>query len=158
MVDCFADPTVGMVQSRWVHINRQYSLLTQIQSLMLDGHFVIEQTARNRSGCFFFNFNGTAGLWRVSAIADAGGWDHSTVTEDLDLSYRVQLRGWQCRYLPHVVVPAELPMEMNSFKAQQFRWAKGASQVAKKALGDRVACQAAVICKIRSFSSSDEQL
>jgi len=134
MVDYFADPTVGMVQARWVHINRQYSLLTQIQALMLDGHFVIEQTARNQSGCFF-NFNGTAGIWRVSAIADAGGWEHTTVTEDLDLSYRVQLRGWQCRYLPHIMVPAELPMEMNSFKAQQFRWAKGASQVARKLLG-----------------------
>ncbi len=133
MVDHFCDPTVGMVQARWVHINREYSLLTEIQALMLDGHFVVEQTARDQSGCFF-NFNGTAGIWRVSAIADAGGWEHTTVTEDLDLSYRVQLRGWQCRYLPDVIVPAELPMEMNSFKAQQFRWAKGASQVARKLL------------------------
>ena len=133
MVNHFADPTVGMVQARWSHINRQYSLLTQIQALMLDGHFVIEQTARNRSGCFF-NFNGTAGIWRERAIADAGGWQHTTVTEDLDLSYRVQLKGWRCIYLPHVVVPAELPMEMNAFKSQQFRWAKGASQVAKKLL------------------------
>ncbi len=133
MVDHFSDPTVGMVQARWVHLNRQYSLLTEIQALMLDGHFVIEQTVRNQSGCFF-NFNGTAGIWRVSAIADAGGWRHTTVTEDLDLSYRAQLKGWQCRYLPHVIVPAELPMEMNSFKAQQFRWAKGASQVARKLL------------------------
>ncbi|MGC1217336.1 MAG: glycosyltransferase [Phormidesmis sp.] len=134
MVDYFVDPAVGMVQARWAHINRQYSLLTEVQALMLDGHFVIEQTARNRAGCFF-NFNGTAGIWRVSAIADAGGWQHTTVTEDLDLSYRVQLRGWKCVYLPHVVVPAELPMEMNSFKSQQFRWAKGASQVARKLLG-----------------------
>lgn len=133
MVDCFTDPAVGMVQARWVHLNRQYSLLTTIQALMLDGHFVLEQTARNRAGCFF-NFNGTAGIWRVSAIEDAGGWEHTTVTEDLDLSYRVQLRGWKCHYLPHVVVPAELPMEMNSFKAQQFRWAKGASQVTRKLL------------------------
>lgn len=150
MVDCFADPTVGMVQARWIHINRQYSLLTEIQSLMLDGHFVIEQTARNRSGCFF-NFNGTAGLWRVSAIADAGGWDHSTVTEDLDLSYRVQLRGWQCRYLPHVVVPAELPMEMNSFKAQQFRWAKGASQVSKKLLMSVFRAKVPLYVKFEAF-------
>lgn len=133
MVDHFTDPQVGMVQARWTHINRQYSLLTEIQALMLDGHFVIEQTARNRSGCFF-NFNGTAGIWRAAAITDAGGWQHTTVTEDLDLSYRAQLKGWRCIYLPHVAVPAELPMEMNSFKAQQFRWAKGASQVAKKLL------------------------
>lgn len=133
MVNNFTDPSVGMVQARWAHINRQYSLLTEIQALMLDGHFVIEQTARNRSGCFF-NFNGTAGIWRAQAIADAGGWQHTTVTEDLDLSYRVQLKGWRCIYLPHVVVPAELPVEMNSFKSQQFRWAKGASQVAKKLL------------------------
>ncbi|NJM96166.1 MAG: glycosyltransferase [Phormidesmis sp. RL_2_1] len=133
MVDYFSDPAVGMVQGRWTHINRRYSLLTQVQALMLDGHFVIEQMARNRSGCFF-NFNGTAGIWRVRAIEAAGGWQHTTVTEDLDLSYRAQLQGWQCVYLPHVVVPAELPMEMNSFKSQQFRWAKGASQVAKKLL------------------------
>lgn len=133
MVNNFADAQVGMVQARWTHLNRRYSLLTEIQALMLDGHFVIEQTARNRSGCFF-NFNGTAGIWRAQAIADAGGWQHTTVTEDLDLSYRVQLKGWRCIYLPHVVVPAELPVEMNSFKSQQFRWAKGASQVAKKLL------------------------
>ena len=133
MVDYFSDPNVGMVQARWTHINRHYSPLTEIQAMMLDGHFLIEQTARNRSGCFF-NFNGTAGMWRVQAIQDAGGWQHTTVTEDLDLSYRVQLQGWQCVYLPHVVVPAELPVEMNSFKSQQFRWAKGASQVAKKLL------------------------
>ncbi|MGD1866003.1 MAG: glycosyltransferase [Phormidesmis sp.] len=134
MVDYFVDPAVGMVQARWSHLNRQYSLLTEIQALMLDGHFVIEQTSRSRSGCFF-NFNGTAGVWRTSAIADAGGWQHTTVTEDLDLSYRVQLKGWRCLYLPHIVVPAELPMEMNAFKSQQFRWAKGASQVARKLLG-----------------------
>ena len=133
MVHHFSDPAVGMVQARWTHLNRNYSLLTEIQALMLDGHFVIEQTARNRSGCFF-NFNGTAGIWRLNAIHDAGGWQHTTVTEDLDLSYRVQLRGWRCIYLPNVVVPAELPMEMNSFKSQQFRWAKGASQVAAKLL------------------------
>ncbi|MEM6597425.1 MAG: glycosyltransferase [Cyanobacteria bacterium P01_C01_bin.69] len=134
LVHSFADPAVGMVQARWSHLNRQYSLLTEIQALMLDGHFVIEQTSRSRSGCFF-NFNGTAGVWRASAIADAGGWQHTTVTEDLDLSYRVQLKGWRCLYLPHIVVPAELPAEMNSFKSQQFRWAKGASQVARKLLG-----------------------
>jgi len=133
MVHYFADPAVGMVQARWGHINRHYSVLTEIQALMLDGHFVTEQTSRHRSGCFF-NFNGTAGIWRIRTIQDAGGWQHTTVTEDLDLSYRAQLRGWQCVYLPNIVVPAELPMEMNSFKSQQFRWAKGASQVAKKLL------------------------
>lgn len=133
MVDYFSDPKVGMVQARWGHLNRQYSLLTEIQALMLDGHFVIEQTARNKSGCFF-NFNGTAGILRISAISEAGGWQHSTVTEDLDLSYRLQLKGWRCIYLPNIAVAAELPVEMNSFKSQQFRWAKGASQVAKKLL------------------------
>ena len=133
MVDYFSDPKIGMVQARWGHLNRQYSILTEIQALMLDGHFVIEQTARNKSGCFF-NFNGTAGILRISAISEAGGWQHSTVTEDLDLSYRLQLKGWRCIYLPNLVVAAELPIEMNSFKSQQFRWAKGASQVAKKLL------------------------
>lgn len=133
MVDYFTDPTVGMVQARWVHLNRNYSMLTEVEAMMLDAHFVIEQVARNSTGCFF-NFNGTAGIWRIRAIDNAGGWQHSTVTEDLDLSYRVQLKGWKCCYLPHVAVPAELPMEMNSFKSQQFRWAKGASQVAKKLL------------------------
>ena len=150
MVHYFADPQVGMVQARRAHINRQYSLLTEIQALMLDGHFVIEQTARNRAGCFF-NFNGTAGIWRASAIADAGGWQHTTVTEDLDLSYRVQLKGWQCLYLPHIVVPAELPVEMNSFKSQQFRWAKGASQVTKKLLGKVLRADIPLHVKFEAF-------
>lgn len=130
MVHYFSDPQVGMVQARWEHLNRSYSTLTELQALMLDGHFVAEQTSRSRTGCFF-NFNGTAGIWRTAAITDAGGWQHSTVTEDLDLSYRAQMRGWRCVYLPNIRVPAELPMEMNSFKSQQFRWAKGSSQVAK---------------------------
>ena len=130
LVHHFSDPNVGMVQARWEHLNRSYSTLTELQALMLDGHFVAEQTSRSRTGCFF-NFNGTAGLWRIAAINDAGGWQHSTVTEDLDLSYRAQLRGWRCVYLPDIQVPAELPMEMNSFKTQQFRWAKGSSQVAR---------------------------
>jgi cellulose synthase/poly-beta-1,6-N-acetylglucosamine synthase-like glycosyltransferase len=150
MVDYFADPAVGMVQARWTHLNSQYSLLTKVQALMLDGHFVIEQTARNRANCFF-NFNGTAGIWRAIAIADAGGWQHTTVTEDLDLSYRVQLKGWRCLYLPHVVVPAELPMEMNSFKSQQFRWAKGASQVAKKLLGPILWAKLPLYVKFEAF-------
>ena len=133
MVHHFSDPQVGMVQARWEHLNRNYSTLTELQALMLDGHFVAELTSRSRTGCFF-NFNGTAGIWRIATIADAGGWRHSTVTEDLDLSYRAQMRDWRCVYLPEIQVPAELPMEMNSFKSQQFRWAKGSSQVARQLL------------------------
>jgi cellulose synthase/poly-beta-1,6-N-acetylglucosamine synthase-like glycosyltransferase len=129
----FQDPGVGMVQARWGHINRDYSLLTQVQSIMLDGHFVMEHGARSRSGRFF-NFNGTAGVWRRSVIADAGGWQHDTLTEDLDLSYRAQLRGWRFVYLPDLVCPAELPVEMNAFKTQQQRWAKGSVQVCRKLL------------------------
>jgi cellulose synthase/poly-beta-1,6-N-acetylglucosamine synthase-like glycosyltransferase len=129
----FSDPRVGMIQTRWGHLNRGYNLLTRIQALMLDGHLLIEQTARNRSGRFF-NFNGTAGVWRKAAIEDAGGWQHDTLTEDLDLSYRAQLRGWRFVFVPEVVTPAELPVDMNSFKAQQHRWAKGAIQTCFKLL------------------------
>jgi len=129
----FADAKVGMVQARWGHINRDYSLLTEVQSIMLDGHFIMEHGARSRSGRFF-NFNGTAGVWRRTVIADAGGWQHDTLTEDLDLSYRAQLRGWRFVYLPDLVSPAELPVEMNAFKTQQQRWAKGSVQVCKKLL------------------------
>jgi cellulose synthase/poly-beta-1,6-N-acetylglucosamine synthase-like glycosyltransferase len=132
-VHFFTDEKVGMVQVRWDHVNRDYSRLTELQAMMLDGHFVIEHTARHRSGRFF-NFNGTAGIWRRSAIEDAGGWSHDTLTEDMDLSYRAQLRGWEFIYLKDVVSPAELPVEMNAFKSQQFRWAKGSIQVAKKLL------------------------
>src|SRR5687767_7239692 len=123
----FADPKVGMVQARWGHINQDYSLLTKIQSILLDGHFVLEHGGRNRAG-HFFNFNGTAGIWRREAIGDAGGWQHDTLTEDLDLSYRAQLRGWRFVFLGDHVAPAELPVEMNGFKSQQFRWAKGSIQ------------------------------
>ena len=129
----FADPKVGMVQARWGHINQDYSLLTKIQSILLDGHFVLEHGGRNRAGCFF-NFNGTAGIWRRTAIADAGGWQHDTLTEDLDLSYRAQLRGWRFVFLPDVVAPAEVPVEMNAFKSQQHRWAKGSIQTCRKLL------------------------
>ncbi len=129
----FQDPQVGLVQVRWGHINRDYSLLTQVQSVLLDGHFVIEHTARNRSGRFF-NFNGTAGIWRREAIAGGGGWQHDTLTEDLDLSYRAQLAGWRFVYLPDLVTPAEVPVEMNAFKSQQHRWAKGSIQTALKLL------------------------
>jgi cellulose synthase/poly-beta-1,6-N-acetylglucosamine synthase-like glycosyltransferase len=129
----FQDPRVGLVQVRWGHINREYSLLTQVQSVLLDGHFVLEHGGRSRSGRFF-NFNGTAGVWRRSAITDAGGWQHDTLTEDLDLSYRAQMRGWRFVYLQDLVCPAELPVEMNSFKTQQHRWAKGSVQTCKKLL------------------------
>ncbi|MBI2335917.1 MAG: glycosyltransferase [Deltaproteobacteria bacterium] len=124
-------PKVGMVQARWGHINREYSLLTQAQSIFLDGHFVIEHTARNRSGRFF-NFNGTAGVWRKECIIEAGGWEHDTLTEDLDLSYRAQMKGWQFIFVPDVIAPAELPVEINAFKSQQHRWAKGSIQTAIK--------------------------
>ena len=132
-VHYFTDKDVGMVQARWDHINRKYSMLTRIQSLMLDGHFVIEHGARQRSGRFF-NFNGTAGIWRISTIHDAGGWEHDTLTEDMDLSYRAQLKGWKFFYLPEIIAPAEIPVEMASFKSQQHRWAKGSIQVCKKML------------------------
>lgn len=134
MIDHFTDPNVGMVQARWGHINREYSVLTKCQSMMLDGHFVIEHIARNRSGRFF-NFNGTAGIWRKKTIEDAGGWQHDTVTEDMDLSFRAQIKGWRFVYVPEALAPAELPCEMNSFKTQQFRWAKGSAQTTKKLLG-----------------------
>jgi cellulose synthase/poly-beta-1,6-N-acetylglucosamine synthase-like glycosyltransferase len=129
----FTDPGVGMVQVRWEHLNRGFSALTQAQSIFLDGHFVIEHTARNRSGRFF-NFNGTAGIWRRETIASAGGWQHDTLTEDLDLSYRAQLEGWRFVFLPDVAAPAEIPVEMNAFKSQQHRWAKGSVQTALKLL------------------------
>lgn len=129
----FTDPEIGMVQARWGHQNRGHSLLTRVQAMFLDGHLLLEQTARNRSGRFF-NFNGTAGMWRRSCIEDAGGWHHDTLTEDLDLSYRAQLRGWKFQFLPDVVVPAELPTDMNGFKSQQHRWTKGSIQTCLKLL------------------------
>jgi cellulose synthase/poly-beta-1,6-N-acetylglucosamine synthase-like glycosyltransferase len=129
----FTDPKIGMVQTRWTHINRTYSLLTEVEAILLDGHFVLEHSGRARSGVFF-NFNGTAGMWRRAAIDEAGGWQHDTLTEDTDLSYRAQLKGWKFLYLQDVECPAELPVEMTAFKTQQARWAKGLIQVAKKTL------------------------
>ncbi len=126
-VHFFSNPKVALVQARWGHINEDYSLLTKIQSVLLDAHFVLEHGSRNRAG-LFFNFNGTAGIWRKTAIADGGGWQHDTLTEDLDLSYRTQLRGWQFVFIQDHVAPAELPVEMNAFKSQQHRWAKGSIQ------------------------------
>ncbi|MSO53275.1 MAG: glycosyltransferase, partial [Acidobacteria bacterium] len=130
-VHYFTDPKVALVQARWGHINEDYSLLTKIQAVLLDAHFVLEHGSRNRGGCFF-NFNGTAGIWRKEAIADGGGWQHDTLTEDLDLSYRTQLKGWQFVFVQDHVAPAELPVEMNAFKSQQHRWAKGSIQTFMK--------------------------
>jgi cellulose synthase/poly-beta-1,6-N-acetylglucosamine synthase-like glycosyltransferase len=129
----FQDPTLAMVQVRWGHLNREYSGLTLALTFGLDGHFWVEQTARCWSG-LFLNFNGSGGIWRRDAIADAGGWQADTLTEDLDLSYRAQLRGWRLKFLPQVVCPAELPVQMAAIKSQQYRWAKGSIQTAKKLL------------------------
>src|SRR6266496_1428702 len=129
----FTDPKIGMIQTRWGHLNRGYSLLTRMQAIFLDGHLLLEQTARSRSGRFF-NFNGTAGLWRRSCIEGSGGWQYDTLTEDLDLSYRAQLAGWKFIFLSDVVTPAELPVDMNGFKSQQHRWTKGSIQTCKKLL------------------------
>jgi cellulose synthase/poly-beta-1,6-N-acetylglucosamine synthase-like glycosyltransferase len=125
--------SIGMVQTRWTYLNTDYSLLTQVETILLDGHFVVEHGARSRRGTFF-NFNGTAGVWRRKAIDQAGGWQHDTLTEDTDLSYRAQLVGWKFLYLPHIECASELPVDMNGFKAQQARWAKGLMQTAKKIL------------------------
>ncbi|HEY0762776.1 MAG TPA: glycosyltransferase [Pyrinomonadaceae bacterium] len=131
LVDFFTDPMVGCAQMRWSHINGNYNLLTRLQTIMLDGHFVVEQTTRNRTGGFF-NFNGTAGIWRRQAIEMSGGWQHDTLTEDTDLSFRAQLMGWKFVYLLDEEAPAEIPVEINAFKAQQRRWAKGVMQVGLK--------------------------
>ncbi len=129
----FQNPVLGCLQTRWGHVNRKYNTLTQAEAMAIDGHFIIEQSVRASNG-FFLNFNGTAGLWRRECIEDAGGWQWDTLTEDLDLSYRAQMRGWKIEYVPEVVVPAELPMQVEAFKEQQFRWAKGSFQVARKIL------------------------
>ncbi len=133
MVHHFTDRRVGVVQARWAHLNRDTSTLTQIQAMMLDAHFMIEHGGRCASGRFF-NFNGTAGIWRREAIDDAGGWLHDTLTEDLDLSYRAQMKGWRFVFLPEVGCPSELPEDMSAFKSQQHRWAKGSIQVMRKVL------------------------
>jgi cellulose synthase/poly-beta-1,6-N-acetylglucosamine synthase-like glycosyltransferase len=129
----FAEPGIGMVQTRWTHLNRNYSFLTQVEAILLDGHFVLEHGGRSRAGVFF-NFNGTAGMWRTKVIGEAGGWQHDTLTEDTDLSYRAQMIGWKFKYLQDVECPAELPIEMTAFKTQQARWAKGLVQTGIKIL------------------------
>ncbi len=133
VVHHFAEPQIGMVQTRWTHLNREYSFMTQVEAILLDGHFVLEHGGRSRAGVFF-NFNGTAGMWRRETISSAGGWQHDTLTEDTDLSYRAQMVGWKFKYLQDVECPAELPIEMTAFKTQQARWAKGLIQTGKKIL------------------------
>ncbi|HUP24136.1 MAG TPA: cellulose synthase family protein [Thermoanaerobaculia bacterium] len=146
-VPCFVDPGVGMVQARWGHVNRGFSLLTRVQALLLDAHFLIEHAARARAGCFF-NFNGTAGVWRRSTIEDAGGWQHDTLTEDLDLSYRAQLRGCRFVFLDDLVAPAELPVEIAALRGQQRRWTRGSVQCLRK-LGGAL-CRAPIPWRIRA--------
>jgi hypothetical protein len=128
-----ADPAIGVVQTRWSYLNRDYNFLTEVEAMLLDGHFILEHGARSRAG-YFFNFNGTAGILRKAMISDAGGWQHDTLTEDLDLSYRAQLRGWRFVFVPDLIAPAEVPVEMNAFKSQQHRWAKGSIQTCRKLL------------------------
>jgi cellulose synthase/poly-beta-1,6-N-acetylglucosamine synthase-like glycosyltransferase len=146
----FGGEKIGMVQARWGHINQDYSLLTKIQSILLDGHFVLEHGGRNRAGRFF-NFNGTAGVWRRAAIDDAGGWQHDTLTEDLDLSYRAQLRGWQFVFVSDLIAPAEVPVEMNGFKSQQHRWAKGSIQTCRKLLPQILRAKVPLSVKAEAF-------
>ena len=149
-VPYFTDPKVGMLQTRWGHINSDYSLLTRAQSIGIDGHFGVEQAARAWSG-LFMNFNGTAGIWRRKTIEDAGGWQADTLTEDLDLSYRAQLKGWKLKFLTDVVCPAEVPVTINAFKSQQHRWAKGSIQTAKKNLGNLFKSDVSLLIKIQAF-------
>ena len=133
MLPYLSDAQVGVVQARWQHINQDYSLFTEVQAFHLDAHFTVEQRSRDIGG-FYMNFNGTAGIWRKACIEDAGGWEHDTLTEDLDLSYRAQLKGWKFHYVDNVEAPAELPAEMGGIKSQQYRWMKGGAEVAKKIL------------------------
>jgi len=149
-VPYFADPAVGMLQTRWGHINADYSLLTRAQCIGIDGHFAVEQGARAWNG-LFMNFNGTAGIWRKTAIQDAGGWQADTLTEDLDLSYRAQLKGWKLQFASQVVCPAEVPVTINAFKSQQHRWAKGSIQTAKKNLGPIFKARLPLLTKIQAF-------
>jgi cellulose synthase/poly-beta-1,6-N-acetylglucosamine synthase-like glycosyltransferase len=146
----FADPRVGVVQTRWSYLNREYSTLTEVQAMLLDGHFVLEHAARYGRG-LYFNFNGTAGLLRVAMIRDAGGWQHDTLTEDSDLSYRAQLKGWRFVYVPEVECPSELPADMHGFQVQQFRWAKGLTQVAVKLLREILKSDAPRRVKFEAF-------
>ncbi|HTS50130.1 MAG TPA: glycosyltransferase [Bryobacteraceae bacterium] len=149
-IDYFTDPKVGVVQTRWTYTNRHYSLLTEVEAMLLDGHFVIEHGARHGSG-LFFNFNGTAGILRAAMIEDAGGWQHDTLTEDSDLSYRAQLKGWRFVYAPAIECPSELPVETYAFQVQQSRWAKGLTQVAIKLLPSILRSDIPVRTKVEAF-------
>lgn len=146
----FKNPKIGVVQTRWAHINREYSLLTRIQAFFLDAHFTVEQAGRNNGG-YFINFNGTAGVWRKETIISGGGWQSDTLTEDLDLSYRAQLKGWEFKFLEGVVSPAELPSDMLSFKSQQFRWIKGGAETARKTLPEIVKSDLPFLVKLNAF-------
>ena len=147
----FSKPNIGLIQCRWGHVNENYSTITQVQALSLDFHFLIEQKAKSYSH-LFMNFNGTAGIWKRDCIEDAGGWHTATLVEDLDLSYRAQMKGWKCVFLPDIVVDAELPAQMNAAKRQQFRWAKGSIQCATKLLFDiTVQRKVAIEAKIQAF-------
>ena len=146
----FTDPKVGVVQTRWSYLNKDYNFLTEVEAMLLDGHFILEHGARSRAG-YFFNFNGTAGILRTSMIADAGGWQHDTLTEDSDLSYRAQLKGWRFMYLPGLDCPSELPVEMHGFQVQQSRWAKGLTQVAKKLLPSILRAPIPLRVKVEAF-------
>jgi cellulose synthase/poly-beta-1,6-N-acetylglucosamine synthase-like glycosyltransferase len=146
----FADPKVGVVQTRWSYLNKGFNFLTEVEAILLDGHFILEHGARSRAG-YFFNFNGTAGILRRSMIDDAGGWQHDTLTEDSDLSYRAQLKGWKFVYVPGVDCPSELPVEVHGFQVQQFRWAKGLTQCAKKLLPSLVRAKIPFRVKAEAF-------
>ena len=147
----FRDPQVAVVQARWEFSNRRASLLTRFQGIFLDAHFVVEQVARSSAG-LFFNFNGTAGMWRRTALADSGGWTPDTVTEDLDASYRAQRRGWRFVYISDYTVPSELPENLTAFKSQQHRWTKGGVQVARKQLGEILGSDLSTRVKLEAFS------
>ncbi len=146
----FSDPSIGAVQTRWDHINKDYSILTRLQAFGLDAHFSVEQGARNNAGSFI-NFNGTCGIWRKECIEDAGGWSSDTLTEDLDLSYRAQLKNWKFIYLEEISTPGELPVIMPAIKAQQYRWNKGAAETARKVFGKVVHSDIAGINKVHAF-------
>jgi cellulose synthase/poly-beta-1,6-N-acetylglucosamine synthase-like glycosyltransferase len=146
----FQNPKIGLVQTRWEHLNQDYSLMTKTEAIALDGHFVIEQAVRNRAG-FFINFNGTGGIWRKECIFDAGNWEADTLTEDLDLSYRAQMKGWKFKYLINFTSPAELPVEINSLKSQQFRWTKGAIETSKKIYPKVLRSNMSLKMKFQSF-------
>ena len=150
VIPSFRDRRVGMVQARWGHLNSNYSLLTRVQVMLLDAHFSLEHGARYRGG-LFFNFNGTAGVWRKVAITSAGGWQPDTLTEDLDLSYRAQLAGWRFVFLPELIAPAEVPVEMNAFKAQQYRWARGSVETGLKILKTVFLAQVSFRIKLEAF-------